>query len=113
MTLNSPPLYFKPVPAGGTVTCRIFTSGGTSVGEQTGIVAIYANNSRNPLPLTFNSCSPAAPPINGQCAFGAKITGNFSFACSFTTASTQGANYTGSIELQASNGTLLVRDAMR
>lgn len=110
--LTSPPIYAKG-PANGFVTCRVFTVGGTSVGERSGTVAIYANNARTPLPLVSNTCSPSMPPQNGACSFSAKIEGNLSYACVVTSASTQGANYTGTIELQNPDYTVLAREPMR
>lgn len=112
-SLVSPPVFSKGGPSGGTVTCRIFQFGPT-VGEPIRALAVYANTSSAPLPLSFNTCNVSSGlRQNENCSYGARIVGNVSHTCVFISGGGAGAQYTGTIEIQDSAFNVLEREAMR
>ena len=92
------------------MTCRIFQFS-TSFAEPITPPLIFSNGSASPIPLSFNSCRPLKQ--NESCNYGAKITGNLSYTCTFGSGGENGAHYTGTIEIQDGAGNVLAREAMR
>ncbi len=111
-TLVSPPLYSRAGPAGGTVVCRIFQYGAAS-GEPLGTMAIFANNSTAPVPLSFNTCNASTGLSRfGSCYYGAQIAGNLSHTCVFQATGGAFGRYSGTIEIQDSANNVLQHEVM-
>jgi hypothetical protein len=103
-TLASGPNYGgSTVRNGGTVTCRLFNAGTTTVSVNN---RRLITNTNSVVPLSSDSCgAPLGPEEN--CAFSAPITGNFAYSCLVNASGSTVSLLRGSIDVTNTLNSLL------
>lgn len=93
---------------GGTVTCRVFNYGLSSVSISQR--QIWTNTYVLVAPAS-DTCNVALPP-NKYCAFGATIAGNFAYSCRLVAAGVD-AKLSGVAEIMSSSGAIMNSQALQ
>ena len=97
------PVYGGPVSVGGSVTCRVFNFGTSSVSIPTRQIF---TNTNSLVSILGDSCS---VPLGAAhtCAFTGAITGNFAFSCRLIATGTDDTRLSGMAEIQNSTHNVL------